>query len=325
MPFKRNRRSKPLRLYVVSDIHGSEGTWRKFLNALRLGVYEADAGLYAGDLAGKAIVPIVRYGDVMTAEVAGRVERARDGDELTALERSLADRGYYTTVVSAEEADRLHADDAAREALFERKIEERVRDWMKLADERLGASGLPIFLVPGNDDELGVDAHLDGWQVCRNVNERVDELAGRSIVGFAYSQPTPWDTPRELPEAQLGERLAAVADQVPEPERAIFMLHVPPHGSGLDEAPLLDENLRPRVTAGDMIRGPVGSKAIREAIERYRPALGVHGHIHESPGHVRIGPTLCVNPGSEAQSGILRGYLVDLGEDGVERAFRVEA
>ncbi len=325
MPFKRNRRSKPLRLYVVSDIHGSEGTWRKFLNALRLGVYEADAGLYAGDLAGKAIVPIVRDGDVMTAEVAGRVERARDGDELTALERSLADRGYYTTVVTAEEADRLHADDAAREALFERKIEERVRDWMKLADERLGASGLPIFLVPGNDDELGVDAHLDGWQVCRNVNERVDELAGRSIVGFAYSQPTPWDTPRELPEAQLGERLAAVADQVPEPERAIFMLHVPPHGSGLDEAPLLDENLRPRVTAGDMIRGPVGSKAIREAIERYRPALGVHGHIHESPGHVRIGPTLCVNPGSEAQSGILRGYLVDLGEDGVERAFRVEA
>lgn len=325
MPFKRKRRSKPLRLYVVSDIHGSEGTWRKFLNALRMGVYEADAGLYAGDLAGKAIVPIVRDGDLMTAEVAGRVERARDGDELAVLERSLADRGYYTEVVTAAEADRLHADDAAREALFERKIEERVRNWMALADERLAESGLPIYLVPGNDDELGLDVHLDGWQVCRNVNERVDELAGRSVMGFAYSQPTPWDTPRELPEEQLGERLGAIADQVAEPERAIFMLHVPPHGSGLDEAPLLDENLRPKVTAGDMIRGPVGSQAIRAAIERYRPALGVHGHIHESPGHVRIGPTLCLNPGSEAQSGILRGYLVDLGEDGVERAFRVEA
>jgi Icc-related predicted phosphoesterase len=325
MPFRRKHRSKPLRVYVVSDIHGSEGTWRKFLNALRMGVYEADAGLYAGDLAGKAIVPIVRDGDLMTAEVAGRVERARDGDELAALERSLADRGYYTEVVTAAEADRLHADDAAREALFERKIEERVRNWMELADERLGDSGLPIYLVPGNDDELGLDVHLDGWQVCRNVNERVDELAGRPVMGFAYSQPTPWDTPRELPEEQLGERLAGIADQVPDPERAIFMLHVPPHGSGLDEAPLLDENLRPRVTAGDMIRGPVGSKAIRAAIERYRPALGVHGHIHESPGDVRIGPTLCLNPGSEAQSGILRGYLVDLGEDGVERAFRVEA
>src|SRR5262249_7360861 len=151
------------RLYIVSDIHGSEGTWRKFLNALKMGVYEADAGLYAGDLAGKAIVPIVRDGDLMTAEVAGRLEQARDGDELAALERSLADRGCSTEAAPGEEADRLHADDAAREALFERKIEERVRNWMELADERLGESGLPIYLVPGNDDELGLDVHLDGW------------------------------------------------------------------------------------------------------------------------------------------------------------------
>jgi uncharacterized protein len=128
MPLLRRRRSKPLRVYVVSDIHGAEGTWRKFLNALRMGVYEADAGLYAGDLAGKAIVPIVRDGDVLRAEAEGRVEVARDGTELAELERSLADRGYYTEVVSPDEAERLHRDAAAREQLFERKIEERVRD-----------------------------------------------------------------------------------------------------------------------------------------------------------------------------------------------------
>jgi Icc-related predicted phosphoesterase len=227
--------------------------------------------------------------------------------------------------VDADEADRLHRDEAARERLFERKIEERVQAWMALADERLGDSGIPVYLVPGNDDETGLDRHLDGWKVCRNVNERIDELAGRPVMGFAYSQPTPWNTPRELPEEQLGERLASIADGIREPERAIFMLHVPPHNSGLDVAPLLDANLRPRVTAGDVMRGPVGSTAIRAAIERYGPMLGVHGHIHESGGEVRIGRTLCVNPGSEAQSGILRGYLVDLGEDRVERAFRVEA
>ena len=325
MPLRRKRRTKPLRLYVVSDIHGADVVWRKFLNALRIGVYEADAGLYAGDLAGKAIVPIVRDGGALRAQVEGRTEVVRDGDELARLERALADRGYYTEVVNAEEADHLHADDAARERLFERKIEERVRAWMTLADERLGDAGIPIYLLPGNDDEPGIDRHLDGWKVCRNVNERIDELAGRPVMGFAYSQPTPWNTPRELPEEQLGERLASIADGVREPERAIFMLHVPPHGSGLDEAPLLDANLRPRVTAGDVMRGPVGSTAIRAAIQRYGPTLGVHGHIHESPGDVRIGRTLCVNPGSEAQSGILRGYLVDIGEDGVERAFRVEA
>jgi Icc-related predicted phosphoesterase len=325
MPLLRRRRSKPLRLYIVSDIHGAEGTWRKFLNALRMGVYEADVGLYAGDLAGKAIVPIVRDGDTLRAEVEGRVEVARTDDELAALERALADRGYYTEVVTPDEADRLYADARGRDELFERKIEERVRAWMALADERLGDTGIPIYVMPGNDDETGLDRHLDGWQVCRNVNERVDEVAGRPIIGFAYSQPTPWDTPRELPEEQLEERLTAIAERVRDPERAIFMLHVPPHGSGLDEAPLLDENLRPRVTAGDVMRGPVGSTAIRAAIERYAPTLGVHGHIHESPGDVRIGRTLCLNPGSEAQSGILRGYIVDLGVDGVERAFRVEA
>lgn len=325
MPFGRKRRSKPFRLYVVSDIHGADGGWRKFLNALQMGAYEADAGLYAGDLAGKAIVPIVRDGDTMRAELEGRVEIVRDEQELAQLEKSLANRGYYSAVVDAAEADRLYGDDDARSRLFEDRIEQRVREWMALADERLGDSGIPIYLVPGNDDETGLDRHLDGWNVCRNVNERVDEVGGRPIMGFSYSQPTPWDTPRELPEEQLGVRLASIADQVSEPERAIFMLHVPPHGSGLDDAPLLDENLRPKVTAGDVMRGPVGSTAIRAAIERYRPTLGVHGHIHESPGHVRIGSTMCVNPGSEAQSGILRGYLIDLGEDGVERAFRVEA
>ena len=37
-----------------------------------------------------------------------------------------------------------------------------------------------------------------------------------------------------------------------------------------------------------------------------------------------IGKTLCINPGSEANHGILRGYLVDIGPDGIELALRVE-
>ena len=104
----------------------------------------------------------------------------------------------------------------------------------------------------------------------------------------------------------------------------VFMIHVPPHDSGLDTAPILDENLRPTVSAGDVLRGPVGSQAVRRIIERYEPLLSVHGHIHESGGERRIGRTLCINPGSEANHGILRGYLVDIGPDGIERAMRVE-
>jgi len=57
-----------------------------------------------------------------------------------------------------------------------------------------------------------------------------------------------------------------------------------------------------------------GSTAIREAIERYRPAVGLHGHIHECRGMVRLGPTVCFNPGSEYGEGLLRGVLVNLQE-----------
>src|SRR5207247_5136860 len=50
---------RSVRLYVVSDIHASEKGWRKMLNAARLRLYDADAVLYAGDLTGKAMVPVV--------------------------------------------------------------------------------------------------------------------------------------------------------------------------------------------------------------------------------------------------------------------------
>jgi Icc-related predicted phosphoesterase len=59
-------------------------------------------------------------------------------------------------------------------------------------------------------------------------------------------------------------------------------------------------------------------------IEERQPVLSVHGHIHESAGERKIGATLSVNPGSEANHGILRGYLVDIGESGIELVQRVE-
>src|SRR5207245_11690278 len=100
--------------------------------------------------------------------------------------------------------------------------------------------------------------------------------------------------------------------------------HVPPYDSGLDTAPLLSPSLQPTASAGDVLRGPVGSVGVRRAIESFKPTLGVHGHIHESGGERRIGSTVCVNAGSEANHGVVRGYLIDLSENGVERTLRVE-
>jgi len=97
---------------------------------------------------------------------------------------------------------------------------------------------------------------------------------------------------------------------------AIFNIHVPPYKSGLDEAPELDKDLRP-VLAGQSLK-PVGSTALRKAIEEAKPLLGLHGHIHEGRGATRIGKTLCINPGSMYEQGTLLGAIVALGKNKIE-------
>lgn len=317
--------ARTVRLYVVSDIHASEKAWRKMLNAVRLGMYRADVVLYAGDLTGKAMVPVVRTDDGYEAELLGQLRRARDERELEALEQDIANLGYYVLHTTHEEIDRLHGDPQALHDLFVHHIRERVEAWMRLAAERLEGTGVPVYLIPGNDDPYEIDEALAHSPYCVNVDGKVVDIPGDlQVIGSGKSNPTPWRTPREIPDDDFREELTRLADEVRDPRRTILLTHCPPHDTGLDTAPLLDDEMRPIVSAGDLLRGPVGSTGVRRAIEELRPLLGVHGHIHESGGEVRLGSTLCINPGSEAAFGILRGYLVDVGPDGVERAFRVE-
>ena len=90
----------------------------------------------------------------------------------------------------------------------------------------------------------------------------------------------------------------------------IFNLHCPPFKSGLDEAPAIDADLR--LLHGGRALRPVGSTAVREAIERYQPLLSLHGHIHESKGAVKIGKTLSINPGSAYEEGMLMAAIINL-------------
>jgi Icc-related predicted phosphoesterase len=319
--------AKPFRIYVCSDIHASERAWRKFLNAMKANVYKVDAALIAGDLTGKALVAVVKGegGEAWTASVLGQRRIARDEKELADLERSIADLGYYAVRVTPEERAAMEADPALVRRHFDEKITGRVRDWMDLAAERLDGSGVPVYLMPGNDDDIEIDPILEASTYCRDVNEQVVELGPwHQLVSMGWSSPTPWSTPRELPEEEFLDRLSALLKGVRDPRRTVIMTHVPPFDSGLDTAPLLSPDLRPTISAGDVLRGPVGSTGVRRAIETFKPVLGVHGHIHESGGERKIGETICVNAGSEANHGILRGYLIDLGPEGVQRTLRVE-
>ncbi|MDQ6816137.1 MAG: metallophosphoesterase [Actinomycetota bacterium] len=307
-------------------MHAAEKAWRKFVNAIQLDAYKADVALLAGDLTGKAIVPIVQRNGAYETDLLGVHRTARDDEQLAALKRDIADVGYYSFVTTPDEATRLASDESGRDELLGRLMNERMQEWLELATERLADRDVPLYLIPGNDDEFGIDEILNqpGHQPV-NADGKVLDIPGNlQLLASGWSNHTPWQTPREESEGELYERLDALARQVNDPRRAVFMIHVPPHDSGLDTAPLLDENLRPTVSAGDVLRGPVGSTAVRRVIEQYQPLLSIHGHIHESGGERRIGETLSINPGSEANAGILRGYVVDIGRKGIELVQRVE-
>ncbi|MGH2873506.1 MAG: metallophosphoesterase family protein, partial [Solirubrobacteraceae bacterium] len=245
------------RLYIASDLHAAEKAWRKFVNAIVHNVYKADVALLAGDLTGKAIVPFIEDSTTparFQTELFGVHRTARGAEELAQLERDIADVGYYSFITSSQEAARLATDEAARDELLARLMEERVGEWMALATERMSGSDTPMYVIPGNDDEFGIDPILDApGHTPVNVDGKVVELpGGLQLLACGWSNNTPWRTPREETEDELYARLDALARQVQDPRRAVFMIHVPPHDSGLDTAPLLDENLRPTVSAGDV-------------------------------------------------------------------------
>ena len=303
-------REPDTRVYFATDIHGSETCWKKFLNAGKH--YESKAMILGGDMTGKALVPIVEEG-------AGRwhatlLENRRTfeiEDEVKEFETSVRQRGYYPFRTTPDEISELESDEKKREELFHKEMLGTVERWMKMADEKLEGTGIECFVSPGNDDQFEVDEIISSAKRVRLAEGRVIEFGDFQMVSTGWSNRTPWDTYREEDEGDLAERLRKMISQVSaSPEKTIYNFHCPPHGSGLDDAPEIDAEMRPKDAGRSTV--PVGSTAVREAIEEGQPALALHGHIHEARGNTRIGRTLCINPGSSYEQGQLLGAVIDL-------------
>ncbi len=315
------KKKKLTRLFFATDIHGSERAYMKFVNAGKF--YKMDALILGGDITGKMIVPIVERPDgSRVANYLGNDFQFPKEEDIVTFEGDVRNAGYYPTRMTQDEYDETKDSEKLADELFIRLMGETLERWLKIAAERLEPDGIKMYVTGGNDDDLGMNQFFEKSEWAEFVEDKVVYVDDdHEMISSAYVNPTPWDTPREASEEVLAEKIEAMISQLENVENSVWNFHAPPYESGLDIAPLLDTSVyppKPVLKGGEVVYTSVGSKAVREAIDKYQPLVGLHGHIHEAKGVRELGRTICMNPGSEYSEAILRGIIINLDEKGVK-------
>jgi uncharacterized protein len=299
-----------MKIFFATDVHGSEICWKKFLAAAKF--YEADTLILGGDMTGKAIIPIIDQGmDNFKVTLLEQESILHGKEAVDKMVQTIQNRGYYPYVTNPEEVQEIVNSPGRMDKLFLEQVLNTMQRWMEYADTKLSGTGTRCFVCPGNDDIFEIDALIAASKCVRSVEGQVVELdEHHEMANSGWSNPTPWHTHREEPDEALLKRLESVIGQLKNPSQAVFSIHPPPYGSGLDEAPELTKDLRPTYAGRSMI--PVGSHAVMTVIDKYQPLLGLHGHIHEGKGTRKYKKTLCINPGSMYEQGMLNGAIIEL-------------
>ena len=310
------------RLFFATDIHGSDKTFTKFLRAASF--YKADVLILGGDLTGKTVIPIKEYSGGFETELLGQKFTSTTEAEVQDVERRICLLGFYPYRTTAEGWNQIKTDLDKYDSLYEKLALERIGNWITMAKEKL-ENAVPVYVTGGNDDPPAVVEFLKSQGSIINSEEQTVTLDGLwTMVSLGFSNFTPWKTPRECSEDVLTDKIEWITSKILDHTNTIFNFHVPPYKSTIDVAPAVDGTADPPkyiLRNGMPVLTSVGSTAVRSAIEKLQPMLGLHGHIHESKGTIKIGRTLCVNPGSEYSEGILKGVIVNLDEKGV-RSFQ---
>lgn len=301
-----------MRIFYAVDLHAGETAFRKFTNAGKF--YQADLVLNGGDFTGKMVVPIVDSGGVYTCRYYGSTVKVKKAKELPDLEKNLRDAGFYPLLIKEAELDRLTEADVER--IIRQKQMEVLEQWIRLADQRYKAAGIPCVLIPGSSDDFYLDEILSSGKHIQNGDGQIIEYKGYEILSVGGGKPSVFKHPREFSEEELFRKIDNLAKQVKDMSKCIFNIHVPPYDTELDQGILYDEDLKPVLDGDSLATAPAGSKAVREAIEKYQPLLALHGNVHESRGVTKIGRTVCINPGTDYDQGTLRGALIDIRPDG---------
>lgn len=295
------------KVLVASDLHGSNRCFRKLLGLVS--ETRPDMVALAGDFSGKTLIPISRQRDeTFTYVDADGRHHVRSREEMAALRSEWGDHGLYSV-----EVDEIPPNVEARR-LWTAACAVRLKQWFDYGAKSF--PGLPVCVIPGNDDAAAIVEVMSSHPWVKNVDCNVQIVGEYEVFGLGYSNLTPWATDRELPEDEIALRLTALGQQVGDMERAVAIVHIPPFDSGLDSVPALrvlsDGSLRPTGS-----RVPRGSPKVREFLAEFRPLLLICGHCHSASGIAEIYGTMCVNPGSAFQRGVLLARLVVLDGDRV--------
>ena len=322
MSFLKRKKEPQTNILFATDMHGSEGAWRKFLNASAL--LKVNVAICGGDLTGKMIVPIIERSDgKYNYYFMGKTNTIESKD----LEKAFKDVrgiGYYPYQTTESEYAEMRQNSTKVDDVFHKVMEATLKNWLDLIRQKV-PNETQVIVCPGNDDRTLVDDAINNHKDVINAEGKVikiDEM--HELISTGWVNPSPWKTAREEDDDKLEVRLEKYISQLKDTNSAIFNFHAPPFESKLDEAPLLDKDLNPIIQGGRVVMVPVGSKAVRKLIEKYKPLLGLHGHIHESSGSIKIGKTHCVNPGSEYAEGILRAFLIELKGNQITKLQRIE-
>jgi Icc-related predicted phosphoesterase len=188
-------------------------------------------------------------------------------------------------------------------------IEEVLIPGFDSLQEKLGEAAPRVFVILGNDDDRSSEGHfIEGDDAGRwsYAHERWGSLDSRSVFGYAYVPPTPfqlkdWErydvsrfTDAGCVSPERGQRTVPVdpdeirfgtiaADLVRltedrDLEDTVCLFHSPPYRTDLDRA-----ELDGRTIDHAPLDVHVGSIAIQRFIEDRQPLLTLHGHIHEAP------------------------------------------
>ena len=152
------------------------------------------------------------------------------------------------------------------------------------AGEFLGALKGKVYAVPGNCDPPGTLAHIEMKSISLHLKKvRIGEYV---VGGMGGSNPTIFDTPNEMSEEEIMDRLRPIMEK-----GMVLVLHCP--ALGVLDVPFSGKH--------------VGSSSIMKLVEEFKPRIVLSGHIHEDRGIVERDGTVFMNPGpaKEGYSGIL--------------------